>query len=162
MSVPANDVHSSEDARKQAEWHRREIAHTLDELSARLNTTMDRAQEQVQKPLHWMRRHPYATLAISGVLGFVLAGTTRRRRRAVLTRELDEAYRLGRQDEVRHHPVREHDFWTEAAGYLESHQGRPPSRRPESSRGLMMSLAQPMLSTLGSILAGQLASRWQR
>lgn len=162
MSAPAGELRSSEDARKQAEWHRREIAHTLDELSARLNTTVDRAQEQAQKPVQWMRAHPYATLAISGALGFLLAGTTRRRRRAVLKRELGEAYRLGRHDEVRQHPVREHDFWTDAVGYLESRRGRPASHRADGSRGLLASLAQPILSTLGSVLAHQLASRWQR
>lgn len=160
-----NDVTSSEQARREAERHRKEIADTLDVLSGRLNHTVERTEEQLRKPVHWIEQHPYMAFGLSAALGFVLAGSNGRRRRGRLSQELEAAYRLGRQDAHGSHPLRGEDFWAEA---IELRQDEPAMKAltGSSTRGMgrktFESVSRPMLKRVGSALGRRLASRWAR
>jgi hypothetical protein len=105
--------YSSEDARKQAEFHRRELSDTLDAIGDRLQRTLDDAEQQISRPLTWVRRNPWVAVGISAAVGILLAGRGRPRsaRRSLLTRELEAAYLDGRQDEQRGVPVKEVSYW---------------------------------------------------
>lgn len=160
-----NDVTSSEEARREAEHHRKEIADTLDVLSTRLNHTVERTEEQLRKPVHWVQQHPYIAFGLSAALGFLLAGSNGRRQRDQLSRELEAAYRLGRQDAYGEHPARGQDFWAEAIELRQDKQAMKAltgSSRRGVGRAALENVSRPMLKRIGAALGQRVASRWAR
>ncbi len=105
---------SSEEAREQADFHRRELNNTLDAISHRLHRTIDGAEERINRPVVWVKHNPWVAMGAAVALGFVFTGNRSRQRivrRQVLTRELEAAYLDGRRDEQRDAPIKETSYW---------------------------------------------------
>lgn len=109
------EVFSSEDAREEAERHRRDLADTLDALGERIGGAVQSLERQVMFPIRWAAEHPLPTLGLSLAAGLLLgarAGRPRARRSSVLARELEGAYLQGRRDEIEQRPPRDPEYWS--------------------------------------------------
>lgn len=147
--------HSAEDARQEADRRRREINETLDAINARVSHTINKAEEQVNKPVNWLRAHPWATIALSVGVGFALAGSSRRRHRRVdprLLQEMERAYLEGRVDERQNLPTRRSSDWQQFAAHLDD-IGR------SSLTHLLLSLSQPLVRGAGYGIANLFGKR---
>lgn len=141
MNDARTEAHSAEDARREAEYHREQIAQALHVLGGRLSERVQQAESTFGKPLDWARNHPYLALGIAVGLGAALSGSSRtvkHRRTLRATRELEHAYWLGRKDEQTRTPPRENS-WDDSLDVLRRHYGS----RDEWRRGLWFSLLQP-------------------
>ncbi len=156
MSHPPMDPRSSDDAREEAERHRREITETLDALSDKLNQTVQNAEYQVNRPINWIRAHPFAALTLSITVGFLLSSSSRfnqRRKAAYVVRELEKAYHQGREDERDNRPPRQWPDWRENINKLNQDAG---SRW--NVQNLLLDIAQPILKTASAGLAAALGA----
>lgn len=147
--------HSADDARQEADRHRREINETLDAINTRVSHTISKAEEQVNKPVNWLRAHPWATIALSVGAGFVLAGSSSHRRRGVhprLLHEMERAYLEGRVDERQNLPTRRSSDWQQFAAHLDG-IGRA------SLANLLLSLSQPLVRGAGYGIANLFGKR---
>ncbi|MHB1586157.1 MAG: hypothetical protein ACYCRH_04805 [Acidiferrobacteraceae bacterium] len=112
--MSAEEPCSSEEAREQADFHRRELNDTLDAISRRLHRTIEGAEEHINRPVVWVKQNPWAAMGIAVALGFVMTGGRSRRRTAhhkLLRRELETAYLEGRHDEQQGAPMKERSYW---------------------------------------------------
>ncbi len=137
------EVFSSEDAREEAERHRRDLADTLDALSERVGGAVENLERQVMFPVRWAVEHPLPTLGLSLAAGLLLgarSGRPRARRSSALARELEGAYLQGRRDEVEQRPAREPDYWANI-------KLAPPS---SDLGALLLEAAKPLLARLTS------------
>ncbi len=139
------EVFSSEDAREEAERHRRDLADTLDALSERVAGAVESLERQVTFPVRWAAEHPLPTLGLSlaaGILFGARLGQSQAQRSSALARELEGAYLQGRRDEAEQRPPREPDYW---AGIkwapTDPHMG-----------ALILEAAKPLLARLTSVL----------
>lgn len=148
-------MYSAEDARQEADRHRREINETLDVLNARVSRGISKAEEQVNKPVNWLRAHPWATIALSVGTGFLLAGSSGHRRHRIdprLLQEMERAYLEGRVDERQNLPTRRVSDWQKFAAHLDG-IGRT------SLAHLLVSLSQPLVRGAGYGLANLFGKR---
>jgi hypothetical protein len=155
--MSANDAHSSDEARQEAERHRQEINETLDALNDKLSHTIEQAEYQINRPLNWVREHPWATIALSVGVGFVLAGSRETRRRPVdpkLLQEMERAYLEGRVDERQNLPTRRWSDWEDMAQHLHTFQR-------SGLAGLLVSLSQPLVRGAGYGLANVFRRRME-
>ena len=142
MDDEAVEVYSSEEARLEAERHRRDLADTLDALSERVGSAVEQIERQVTFPIRWSLKHPLLAAGLSVGAGVLLGRRLRRprprpQRTSTLARELEGAYLQGRRDEAERLPPREPGYWTDvklAAG-------------PEVG-GLLLEAAKPILRHL--------------
>jgi len=151
MSHSPVDRPLSEDAREEAEHHRQEIVETLDALNDKLNQTVQKAEYEFNRPINWIREHPLVALTIGVAAGFLLSGSPKlnqRRKAAHLTRELEQAYRQGREDERGNYPPKQWPDWRDSINRLNQEAG---SRW--NVQNLLLDLAQPVLKTVSAGLA---------
>lgn len=107
------EVFSSEEARQEADRHRRDLAETLDDLSERVGIAVGKIERQVTMPARWASEHPLATLGLSVAAGFLLGAGSKSRPKAIsaLAQELEGAYLQGRRDEIEQRPPRDPEYW---------------------------------------------------
>ncbi|MHB1942084.1 MAG: hypothetical protein ACYCP0_03345 [Acidiferrobacteraceae bacterium] len=152
-----SEPHSSEEAREQAELHRRELSDTLDAIGDRLQRTLDGAEQQISRPLAWVRRNPWVAVGISAAAGILLAGRRRpprSTRHSVLTRELETAYLDGRQDEQRGAPVRGVSYWRNRK--LDAQEALAP---PAPGGNLLIQLAEPVIKAAIAAVTQAISNR---
>lgn len=151
MSHPPMDVKSSEDARLRAEYHRKQIAETLDSLTDRISGTVQTAQAQFNKPLHVIRKHPLATLGASLAVGVALALLTseKRSRETRIRQDIAQAYYDGRRDEYDHRPPKQLPA------------GNPHRPRPGAFtfRSVLLDMALPVIRTFSGNMAELMIAR---
>lgn len=137
------EVYSSEDAREEAERHRRDLTDTLDVLSERVGGAIENLERQVTFPVRWAAEHPLPTLGLSLAAGLLLgarSGKSRAVRSSALARELEGAYLQGRRDEIDQRPPRDPDYW-----------GNVKLAQPGPDLGvLLLEAAKPLLAHLTS------------
>lgn len=137
------EVFSSEDAREEAERHRRDLADTLDVLSERVGGAVENLERQVTFPARWAAEHPLPTLGLSVAAGLLLgarSGRPRAQRSSALGRELEGAYLQGRQDEIEQRPPRDPGYWANV---------KLASPGPDFG-ALLLEVAKPLLVRLTS------------
>ncbi len=133
-------VFSSEEARQEAERHRRDLADTLDALGERVGGAVDHLERRVTFPLRWVLEHPLAIVGLGVGAGLLLGRRLHRprtRRVSALSRELEGAYLQGRSDEREQRPPREPEYWTGVKSADERNLG-----------GLLLAAATPLLNHL--------------
>ena len=150
MSDDVVEVFSSEEARQEAERHRRDLADTLDALGERVGGAVEQFERQVTFPLRWALEHPLATVGFSVGVGLLLGRRLRRprtHRTSALSRELEGAYLQGRRDEMEQRPLREPEYWAgvKLAG-------------KRDLGGLLLEAAQPLLNHLTKSIAESFGS----
>lgn len=156
MSHPPMSVQSSEDARKEAEFHRQQIAETLDNLSSRIGKTVQTAQTQLNKPVVLIRKHPFAALGVSVGIGLALAviAGERKRQRRTYGQTLSQAYYDGRRDEREQRPPHQ------------TSEGNPHNAPPSGAftfRSHLLDFALPIIRTLsGNMAEMMLAKKFRR
>lgn len=151
MSHPPMDPRSAEDARREAERHRREISETLDALSEKINHTVHQAEYQFNRPLNWVRQNPLAAVAAAAAAGFLMSAIgamAQRRKTSRLTGTLENVYYQGRHDERAKQPPRSRPDWEHDLERLdhEAHAGH-------GMRDLLHDLASPFLRSAAAGLA---------
>ncbi len=153
MSHPPMDVQSSDDAREKAEFHRQQIAETLDALGQRIGKTVQTAQTQLNKPVTLIRKHPFAALGISIGVGLAVAviSAERKRHRRSYTQTVTEAYYDGRRDEREHRPPRQMPYG--------GNPHEPHPSRPFTFRSTLLDLAFPIIRTVSSNMAEMMLAR---
>ena len=140
MDDEAVEVYSSEEARLEAERHRRDLADTLDSLSERVGSAVKQIERQVTFPIRWSLKHPFLAAGLSVGVGVLLGRRLRRprpQRTSTLARELEGAYLQGRRDEAERLPPREPGYWTDVKLAAGSEVG-----------GLLLEAAKPILRHL--------------
>ncbi len=145
MSDEVVEVYSSEEARLEAERHRRDLADTLDALGARVGGVVEQFERQIRFPMRWAREHPLATVGLSVGVGLLLGRRLhgpRTHRTSALTRELEGAYLQGRRDEMEQQPPRDPAYWA----------GVKLADGPGFS-ALLIEAAKPLLSQLTQAIA---------
>lgn len=151
MSHPPMDVKSSEDARRRAEFHRQQIAQTLDSLTDRISGTVQNAQAQINKPLAVIRKYPLATIGASLAVGVALALLTseKRSRETRIREEIAQAYYDGRRDEYDHRAPKQLPV------------GNPHRARPSAFgfRSVLLDMALPVIRTLSGNMAELMIAR---
>lgn len=151
MSHPPMDVKSSEDARLRAEYHRQQIAQTLDSLTDKISGTVQTAQAQINKPLNFIRKNPLATLGASLAVGVALALLTseKRSRDTRIRQDIAQAYYDGRRDEYDHRPPKQLPA------------GNPHRSRPGAFtfRSTLLDMALPVIRTLSGNMAELMIAR---
>lgn len=153
MSHPPMEPKSTEDARREAAYHRAQISQTLDEIGDRIGRSVFSAKTQINKPLNMIRRHPFAALGASIVAGVAVAAVLAQRshNKKTWAQELAQAYYDGRRDEREGAPPRQ------------TPRGNPhrpaPERSPLAVRSLLLDLAFPVIRTLSGNMAELLVSR---
>lgn len=142
---------STEDARRKAEYHREQIADTLDQLGNRIGDTVQSAKDQINKPINLIRKHPFAALAVSVVAGVAVAAVVSQRNRNKRTwaQELAQAYYDGRHDEQEARPPRQ----------LPRGNPHVAERSPLAFRSILLDLAFPVIRTLSGNMAELLVAR---
>lgn len=142
---------SADEARRKAEYHREQIADTLDQLGERIGDTVQAAKDQINKPINLIRKHPFAALAVSVAAGVAVAAlmSQRKRNRKTWAQELAQAYYDGRRDEQ------------EARAPRQLPHGNPhaPARSPLAIRSVLLDLAFPVIRTLSGNMAEMLVAR---
>ena len=150
-SEPPLAPRSAEDARRRAEFHRQQIAGTLDTLSDRINNTVQTAHDRINKPLNLIRQHPLAALGVSLAVGFVIAASTSRKKSDEKARaqQFAQSYYDGRRDEYEHRPPRQLPV------------GSPHQRPPIgfSIRSTLLDLALPIIRTISGNMAETMIAR---
>ncbi|WP_298134094.1 hypothetical protein [Acidiferrobacter sp.] len=114
MDDEAVEVYSSEEARLEAERHRRDLADTLDALSERVGSAVEQIERQGTFPIRWSLEHPLLAVGLSLGAGVLLGRRLQRsrpKRTNALARELEGAYLQGRRDEAEQRPPREPGYW---------------------------------------------------
>lgn len=151
MSHPPMDVKSSEDARLRAEYHRQQIAQTLDSLTDRISGTVQNAQTQINKPLAVIRKYPLATIGASLAVGVALALLTsgKRSRETRISQDIAQAYYDGRRDEYDHRPPKQLPA------------GNPHRSRPGAFtfRSALLDMALPVIRTISGNMAELMVAR---
>ncbi|AWP22167.1 hypothetical protein C4901_01360 [Acidiferrobacter sp. SPIII_3] len=134
------EVYSSEEARLEAERHRRDLADTLDALSERVGSAVEQIERQVTFPIRWSLKHPLLAVGLSVGAGVLLGHRLQRsrpKRTSALARELEGAYLQGRHDEAAQRPPRGPEYWA----------GLKLADGPEVG-GLLLEAAKPLLHHL--------------
>ena len=151
MSHPPMDVKSSEDARLRAEYHRQQIAQTLDSLTDKISGTVQTAQAQINKPLTIIRKNPLATLGASLAVGVALALLTseKRSRETRIRQDIAQAYYDGRRDEYDHRPPKQLPTGS-------PHRARPGGL---TFRSTLLDMALPVIRTLSGNMAELMIAR---
>lgn len=145
------EIYSSDDARDEAEIHRQGLSDALDALGSRLSRTIADAEDQVTRPINWVRENPWAALGIGLAIGFALAPRRKDSKAELLTRELEAAYLEGRRDQQAGQPVRDTSHWRARKGDLrDALETQPPGP------GILSQLVTPVLSAVGGALARNL------
>lgn len=142
---------SAEEARRKAEYHREQIADTLDQLGDRIGDTVQAAKNQFNKPLNLIRKHPFTALAVSVAAGVAVAAVLSQRKRNHKTwaQELAQAYYDGRRDEQEARPPRQ----------LPRGNPHVAERSPLAFRSILLDLAFPVIRTLSGNMAEMLVAR---
>lgn len=158
-----NDFHSSEDARLESERHRREIADILDALSDKISHGVQQAEQQINKPINVIRDYPWAAVGVAVAVGFLLAGSSSKRKereRHVDPRvlaELERAYLEGRVDERQNRPTRALGDWEPSGRELDSRKAHD-----FSLAGALLDVSKPLLRGLSAGLGSIIGSRLRR
>lgn len=142
--MSAEEPCSSEEAREQADFHRRELNDTLDAISRRLHRTIEGAEEHINRPVVWVKQNPWAAMGIAIALGFVMTGGRSRRHTGhhkLLRRELETAYLEGRHDEQQGAPMKERSYWHDRN--LDLQDALPPAS--SGAGNILTQLVDPIL-----------------
>lgn len=146
MRDAAVEVFSSEDARQEAERHRRDLADTLDALSERVGGAVEQLEHQLTFPARWVAAHPLASVGLGLAAGLLLGTRVQHTPKAphanALARELEGAYLQGRRDENEQRAPREPEYWA----------GVKLVDGPDLG-GVLMEAAKPLLAHFASGLA---------
>lgn len=156
MTHPPMDPRSSEDARREAERHRREISETLDALSEKINHTVQQAEHRLNRPLAWIRENPLTAIAAATAVGFLLSGAgalVQRRKSARLTGVLEKAYYQGRQEERARQPLRSKPDLDRDLERLDPQAHAEYGARSLFMRNMLQDLASPLLRSAAAGLA---------
>lgn len=142
---------SADEARRRAEFHRAQIADTLDALSNRINDTVQTAHDRINKPLNLIRQHPLTAIGVSLAVGFAIAAATnvKKRRSTQRSQGVAQAYYDGRRDEYDHRPPRQLPIGN-------PHEGRPFGF---TVRSTLLDLALPLIRTISGNMAETLIAR---
>jgi len=136
---------SSEDARQEAQRHRRDLAETLDTLSARVGGAVAQLERQVTFPARWATEHPFASVGLGVAVGLLLGirnAKPKTHRVSELARELEGAYLQGRRDEIEQRPPREPEYWA----------GAKIAHAPDFATSLL-DAAKPLVTHFASTIA---------
>ena len=159
MNSPHHDIKSSEDARREADYHRYEMAETLDKLGNKLSQAVQKTEHQINRPRNWIRAYPYIAFALSVGIGYAVAQSgkkTMHRKETQFTHELQRAYEYGRQDEYLHRPVTQQDDWHSQAQKLQT----PVTRPSLTMHHLIVDLILPVARHFTAGLVTRLGARW--
>ncbi len=145
MSDEVIEVYSSDEARQEAERHRRDLADTLDALGARVGGAVEQFERQITFPVRWAVEHPLAAVGLSVGTGLLLGRRLhgpRTHRTSALARELEGAYLQGRHDEKEQQAPRASEYWA----------GVKLADGPNFG-ALLIEAAKPLLSHLSQSIA---------
>ena len=145
------EAFSSQDARQEAERHRRNLAETLDMLTDRVGSAIDALKRQVTLPKRWAADHPLVTFGLSVTIGLLLGARSRRpemEHTGALAHGLEGVYLQGRRDESEQRPPRDPEYWA----------GMKLGDGPALG-GALLEVAKPFLVHLARALAESLQSR---
>ncbi|MHB1949992.1 MAG: hypothetical protein ACYCQK_00805 [Acidiferrobacteraceae bacterium] len=140
---------SSDEAREQADFHRRELNDTLDKIGHRLHRTIEGAEERITRPVMWVRHNPWAAMGIAVALGFLMTGGRKGHQSArhrILTRELEAAYLDGRRDEQQGAALKETSHWRQRKLDLQA------ALAPDAPSGILPSLTEAIVRAAVSAL----------